>query len=139
MTATGKACPFVDGRVCLQEGCMAWLEGRCGLIRPGGDAGSAFEQKLKAAAPLMYRSLLDLVRIMEETSRDCTQMRAGAVELCPGGQGKPAGRADQLRAGRGGDKGRIKPIITIKFLKLKQLNRLGLHLSFNLKSFIYVY
>ena len=72
MTATGKACPFVDGRVCLQEGCMAWMEGRCGLIRPGG-SGSAFEQKLKAAAPLMYRSLLDLVRIMEDTSKDCTR------------------------------------------------------------------
>ena len=48
---------------------MAWLEGVCSLIRPGG-SGSAFEQKLKAAAPLMYRSLLDLVRIMEETSKD---------------------------------------------------------------------
>ena len=72
MTATGKACPFVDGRVCLQEGCMAWLEGGCSLIRPG-ESSSAFEQKLKAAAPLMYRSLLDLVRIMEETSRDCTR------------------------------------------------------------------
>ena len=72
MNATGRACPFVDGRVCLQEGCMAWLEGGCSLIRPGGSS-SAFEQKLKAAAPLMYRSLLDLVRIMEETSRDCTR------------------------------------------------------------------
>jgi len=72
MTATGKACPFVEGRVCLQEGCMAWLEGGCRLIRHGG-RGSAFEQKLKAAAPLMYRSLLDLVRIMEDTSKDCTR------------------------------------------------------------------
>ena len=72
MNATGKACPFVDGRVCLQEGCMAWLEGGCSLIRPGGSS-SAFEQKLKAAAPLMYRSLLDLVRIMEDTSKDCTR------------------------------------------------------------------
>ena len=73
MTATGKACPFVEGRVCLQEDCMAWLEGGCCLIRPASGAASAFEQKLKAAAPLMYRSLLDLVRIMEETSRDCTR------------------------------------------------------------------
>jgi len=73
MTATGKACPFVDGRVCLQEDCMAWLEDGCSLIRPASFAGSVFEQKLKAAAPLMYRSLLDLVRIMEETSRDCTR------------------------------------------------------------------
>jgi hypothetical protein len=72
MTATGKACPFVEGRVCLQEDCMAWLEGGCCLIRPGGSS-SAFEQKLKAAAPLMYRSLLDLVRIMEETSKDCNK------------------------------------------------------------------
>ena len=73
MTATGKACPFVDGRVCLQEGCMAWLEEGCSLIRPASCAGTAFEQKLKAAAPLMYRSLLDLVRIMEETSKDCNK------------------------------------------------------------------
>ena len=72
MTATGKACPFVDGRVCLQEDCMAWLDGGCSLIRPAGSS-SAFEQKLKAAAPLMYRSLLDLVRIMEETSKDCNK------------------------------------------------------------------
>ena len=40
-------------------------------LSPASGAASAFEQKLKAAAPLMYRSLLDLVRIMEETSRDC--------------------------------------------------------------------
>ena len=72
MTATGKACPFVEGRVCLQEDCMAWLDGGCSLIRPAGSS-SAFEQKLKAAAPLMYRSLLDLVRIMEETSKDCNK------------------------------------------------------------------
>ena len=67
-----KACPFLVGKQCMQEGCMAWMEGRCSLIRPGG-SGSAFEQKLKAAAPLMYRSLLDLVRIMEDTSKDCTR------------------------------------------------------------------
>jgi len=72
MTATGKACPFVEERVCLQEDCMAWLDGGCSLIRPAGSS-SAFEQKLKAAAPLMYRSLLDLVRIMEETSKDCNK------------------------------------------------------------------
>jgi len=72
MTASAKACPFLAGKECLQEGCMAWLEGRCGLIRPGGSS-SAFEKKLKAAAPLMYRSLLDLVRIMEDTSKDCTR------------------------------------------------------------------
>jgi hypothetical protein len=39
------------------------------------------------------------------------------VELCPGGQGKPAGRADTLRAGRGGDKGRIKGLLHIFFKK----------------------
>ena len=73
MTGSGKACPFVDGRLCLEEGCMAWLEGGCSLIRPASYAGSVFEQKLKAAAPLMYRSLLDLVRIMEETSKNCNK------------------------------------------------------------------
>ena len=73
MNVSGKACPFVDGRLCLEEGCMAWLEGGCSLIRPAGGSGSAFEQKLKAAAPLMYRSLLDLVRIMEETSKNCSR------------------------------------------------------------------
>jgi hypothetical protein len=32
---------------------------------------SPLEQKLRNAAPLMYRSLLDLVKIMEDTSKDC--------------------------------------------------------------------
>ena len=74
MTGSGKACPFVDGRLCLEEGCMAWLlEEGCSLIRPASGAASAFELKLKAAAPLMYRSLLDLVRIMEETSKNCNK------------------------------------------------------------------
>lgn len=72
MTGSGKACPFVDERLCLEESCMAWLDGGCCLIRPAGSS-SAFEQKLKAAAPLMYRSLLDLVRIMEETSKNCSR------------------------------------------------------------------
>lgn len=71
MTGSGKACPFVDGRLCLQDGCMAWLEGRCSLIRPLAGGLTPFEQKLKGAAPLMYRSLLDLVRVMEDTSKDC--------------------------------------------------------------------
>ena len=92
MTAIGKACPFVDGRLCLQEDCMAWLEGGCSLIRLGGSS-SAFEQKLKAAAPLMYRSLLDLVRIMEETSRDCP--RCGP-ELWNYAQEARAGLLDEL-------------------------------------------
>ena len=70
---SAKACPFVDGRVCLQESCMAWLDEGCSLIRPACGAGTAFELKLRAAAPLMYRSLLDLVRIMEETSKNCNK------------------------------------------------------------------
>jgi len=35
------------------------------------ESKSPFEQKLRSAAPLMYRSLLDLVKIMEDTSKDC--------------------------------------------------------------------
>jgi hypothetical protein len=68
---SAKACPFVDGRVCLQEGCMAWLRESCSLIGGRCESQGPFEQKLKEAAPLMYRSLLDLVKVMEETSRDC--------------------------------------------------------------------
>lgn len=71
MTDTScKACPFVD-RVCLSEGCMAWSNEGCRLIICRATVEGPFEQKLRNAAPLMYRSLLDLVRIMEETSRDC--------------------------------------------------------------------
>jgi hypothetical protein len=67
-----KACPFVVGRLCLMEDCMGWEAGRCNLVclTPPGST-SPFEQKLRSAAPLMYRSLLDLVRIMEESSKDC--------------------------------------------------------------------
>ncbi len=65
-----KACPFV-ARECLAEGCMAWRDEDCRLIICRTIAEGPFEQKLKEAAPLMYRSLLDLVRIMEEASRDC--------------------------------------------------------------------
>ena len=93
MNATGKACPFVDGRVCLQEGCMAWLEGGCSLIQPASSDDSAFEQKLKAAAPLMYRSLLDLVRIMEETSKNCNKC---GPELWNYAQEARAGLLDEL-------------------------------------------
>ena len=93
MTGSGKACPFVDGRLCLEEGCMAWLEGGCSLIRPAGGSGSAFEQKLKAAAPLMYRSLLDLVRIMEETSKNCNKC---GPELWNYAQEARAGLLDEL-------------------------------------------
>lgn len=67
-----KACPFVVGRLCLTEDCMAWEADRCNLVCPmPPESASPFEQKLRSAAPLMYRSLLDLVRIMEESSKDC--------------------------------------------------------------------
>ena len=32
---------------------------------------STFDRKLESSAPLMYRSLLDLVEIMEEASKEC--------------------------------------------------------------------
>ncbi len=50
---------------------MAWREENCSLILRAGASPSPFEQKLRNAAPLMYRSLLDLVKIMEGTSKDC--------------------------------------------------------------------
>ncbi len=65
-----KACPFVD-RLCIAEGCMAWGSEGCRAIISRTAVESPFEQKLRNAAPLMYRSLLDLVKAMEETSRDC--------------------------------------------------------------------
>ncbi len=36
------------------------------LLRP-------FDLKLRDSAPLMYRSLLDLVRVLEETTKDCAR------------------------------------------------------------------
>ena len=69
LSALNKACPFVD-RECLDGGCMAWRQGDCRLISKSGIL-SPFELKLRDAAPLMYRSLLDLVRILEESSKDC--------------------------------------------------------------------
>ena len=55
----------------MPAGGLRGLEaGDCRLIL-GRVGSSAFEQKLMNAAPLMYRSLLDLVRIMEGSSRDC--------------------------------------------------------------------
>ena len=65
-----KVCPFVD-RLCIAEGCMAWSDEGCRLIISRTAALGPFEQKLRNAAPLMYRSLLDLVKVMEEASRDC--------------------------------------------------------------------
>jgi len=74
MQASCKACPFV-ARECLAEGCMAWGDEGCRLISGAGEASSKspFEQKLQSAGPLMYRSLLDLVKVMEDMSRDCTR------------------------------------------------------------------
>jgi len=50
---------------------MAWKDENCRLISRTGECQSPREQKLRNAAPLMYRSLQDLVKIMEETSKDC--------------------------------------------------------------------
>jgi len=69
VSASPKACPYV-ARECLEVGCMAWRESECRLILSRGCSGP-FEQKLQDAAPLMYRSLLDLVRILEGASQDC--------------------------------------------------------------------
>jgi hypothetical protein len=75
MSAFARACPFV-ARECLLDGCLAWSGDCCRLIPQNAASHEAvglgaFEQKLQGAAPLMYRSLLDLVRMLEETSRDC--------------------------------------------------------------------
>jgi hypothetical protein len=72
---TGKACPFVVNRVCLIDGCMAWDEPKGCVLIPAShiEFSSPFDQKLREMAPLMYRTLLDLVGIMEETSRDCNR------------------------------------------------------------------
>ncbi len=43
------------------------------LIISRAASSSPFEQKLRNAAPIMYRSLLDLLRILEEASRDCSK------------------------------------------------------------------
>ena len=71
MTDDQKSCPFMAGKGCLIEGCMAWSKGRCILIFGAGGSPSPLDLKLRNAAPLMYRSLLDLVRIMEDVSKDC--------------------------------------------------------------------
>jgi hypothetical protein len=73
--AEEKACPFAVDRRCLVEGCMAWDESQGCMLIPHTSVEPLrpFEQKVRDAAPLMYRSLLDLVRIMEDTARDCTR------------------------------------------------------------------
>jgi hypothetical protein len=74
MPQSHKACPFVD-RECLAEGCLAWGDEGCMLMSrtEEGSIKTPFEQKLQSASPLMYRSLLDLVKVMEDMSRDCTR------------------------------------------------------------------
>jgi len=51
---------------------MAWRQNDCRLILVR-DGSSIFERRLIDAAPLMYRSLLDLVKIMEGASKDCSK------------------------------------------------------------------
>lgn len=70
MQSPRKACPFV-ARECLAEGCLAWGDLGCRLIPRTVEISGPFEQKLQSAAPLMYRMLLDLVKVMEDASRDC--------------------------------------------------------------------
>ncbi len=70
--AERKACPFV-ARLCLLDDCTAWDDLRGCLLIPSAseECVSPFDQKLRETAPLMYRTLLDLVEVMEEASRDC--------------------------------------------------------------------
>jgi hypothetical protein len=91
MRTAQKACPFV-ARECLQEDCLAWRQRACSLILDRSHP-SAFEQELMNAAPLMYRSLLDMVRIMEETAQDC---RKCGPELFSFAQQLRAGLLDEL-------------------------------------------
>jgi hypothetical protein len=67
-----RACPFVD-RLCLLDECMAWKDLRGCLLIPAAprECLSTFDWKLREAAPLMYRTLIDLVEVMEDASRDC--------------------------------------------------------------------
>jgi hypothetical protein len=70
MKTTPLACPFV-ARECLGEGCLAWGDSGCKLIPGTVISSGPFDLKLRSAAPLMYRTLLDLVNVMEETSKSC--------------------------------------------------------------------
>ncbi len=68
--AEAKPAPFV-ARACLLAGCMAWDgAGGCRLI-PAGAEASGFDARLREAAPLLYGTLLDLVRVMEERAWEC--------------------------------------------------------------------
>jgi hypothetical protein len=88
-----KACPFV-ARECLQMDCMAWEAG-CRLLPGRREAPSPFEDKLRNASPLMYRYLLDLVKIMEETSQSCVKC---GPDLWNSAQEVRAGLLDDLIA-----------------------------------------
>jgi len=88
---------------------MAWRQGDCRLLSGSGGL-SAFEEKLQNAAPLMYRSLIDLVKILEESSKNCgkcgpdlwnyaQQIRAGLLNELIGAELAGAG----IRAGSGDD------------------------------------
>jgi len=70
--AERKACPFV-ARLCILDECTAWEDLRGCMLIPAapGECLSPFDQKLIETAPMMYRTLLDLVGVMEEASRDC--------------------------------------------------------------------
>lgn len=69
-----RACPFV-ARLCLLDECTAWEDPRGCLLIPAApwECLTPFDKKLREAAPLMYRALLDLVEATEEASRDCNR------------------------------------------------------------------
>jgi len=103
--AEAKACPFV-ARSCLQAGCMAWDEpgGGCRLI-VSEKVASAFDARLREAAPLLYGSLLDLVRVMEERARESDACGAELWDLSPGGEEELSRRSDRGPAEGGGEGG----------------------------------
>lgn len=72
--ARRKACPFV-ARLCLLDECTAWEDLKGCMLVPSapGECLSPFDKKLRETAPMMYRTLLDLVEVMEEASRDCNR------------------------------------------------------------------
>ena len=69
MHQSTKACPFVT-RECLKEDCMAWRRGDCSLILQSGCI-SPFENKLIESGPLMYKFLVEFVKIMEDALSEC--------------------------------------------------------------------
>ncbi len=85
---------------------MAWEDpgGGCRLI-VSEKAASGFDARLRQAAPLLYGSLLDLVRVMEERARECDAC-ADLWDLSPGGGEELSRRADRGPA-EGGVKGEV--------------------------------